>query len=81
LKTTVSIAALCAIATAAVLGFGAAPSDATVSCDRYAATSGSDGAAGTSAAPVRTAQKLANCSSATASRRCSRSFRSTPTKS
>jgi parallel beta-helix repeat protein len=64
LKTTVSIAALCAIATAAVLGFGAAPSDATVSCDRYAATSGSDSAAGTSAAPFRTAQKLADSLSA-----------------
>ena len=64
MKTTVSIAALCAIATAAVLGFGATPSDATVSCDRYAATSGSDSAAGTSAAPFRTAQKLADSLSA-----------------
>ena len=64
MKTTVSIAALCAIAIAAVLGFGAAPSDATVSCDRYAATSGSDSAAGTSAAPFRTAQKLADSLSA-----------------
>ncbi|HEX3268492.1 MAG TPA: right-handed parallel beta-helix repeat-containing protein [Gaiellaceae bacterium] len=64
MKNTVSIAALCAIATAAVLGFGAARSEATVSCDRYAATTGSDTAAGTSSAPFRTAQKLADSLSA-----------------
>jgi len=40
------------------LGFGAGPGAATVSCDRYAATTGSDAAAGSAAAPFRTAQKL-----------------------
>ena len=64
MKKTVWIAALCAIATAAVLGFGATSSRATLSCDRYAATSGSDGAAGTAEAPFRTAQKLADSLSA-----------------
>ena len=52
MKKTVSIAALSAIATAAVLGFGATSSGATLSCDRYAATSGSDSAAGTAERPV-----------------------------
>jgi hypothetical protein len=46
---------LCA---AVVFGFGAAPTSATVTCDRYAATTGSDSAPGTSTAPYRTAQKL-----------------------
>lgn len=41
-----------------VLGVGAGPGAATVSCDRYAATTGSDSAAGSTAAPFRTAQKL-----------------------
>ena len=63
MKNFLSIAALCAI-TAIVLSFGATPSGATVTCDRYAATSGSDSAAGTAAAPYRTAQKLADSLSA-----------------
>jgi parallel beta-helix repeat protein len=60
LKTAASLAALAAIATASLLGFGATRSAAAVSCDRYAATSGSDAAAGTATAPFRTAQKLAD---------------------
>jgi parallel beta-helix repeat protein len=48
----------------AVLGFGAGPGAATVTCDLYASTSGSDAAAGTSAAPFRTTQKLLNSLSA-----------------
>ncbi len=64
MKKTVWIAALSAIATAAVLGFGATSSGATLSCDHYAATGGSDGAAGTADAPFRTAQKLADSLSA-----------------
>ena len=63
MKNFLSIAALCAI-TAIVLSFGATPSGATVTCDRYAATSGSDSAAGTAAQPYRTAQKLADSLSA-----------------
>jgi parallel beta-helix repeat protein len=63
MKNFLSIAALCAI-TAIVVSFGATPSGATVTCDRYAATSGSDSAAGTAAAPYRTAQKLADSLSA-----------------
>jgi parallel beta-helix repeat protein len=43
---------------AGTLALGAAPTSATVSCDRYAATSGNDSSAGTSLAPYRTAQKL-----------------------
>jgi hypothetical protein len=63
MKSFLSIAALCSI-TAIVLSFGATPSGAAVTCDRYAATSGSDSAAGTAAAPYRTAQKLADSLSA-----------------
>jgi len=58
---------LAAAATAfgvSALGFGASPGAATVSCDRYAATTGSDAAAGSAAAPFRTAQKLLDSLSA-----------------
>ena len=58
MKKTVWIAALSAIATAAVLGFGAASSGATLSCDRYASPTGSDSAGGTTAAPVPDRAKL-----------------------
>ena len=51
MKNFLSIAAVCAV-TAIVLSFGAAPSGATATCDRYAATSGSDTAAGTAAQPL-----------------------------
>jgi len=47
-----------------VLGFGAGPGAATVSCDRYAATSGSDTAYGSASGPFRTAQKLLDSLSA-----------------
>jgi parallel beta-helix repeat protein len=46
--------------TASVLGVGASPTAATVACDRYASTAGSDSAAGTASTPFRTAQKLMN---------------------
>jgi len=40
------------------LGYSASPTSATVTCDRYAATTGSDSAAGSASAPFKTAQKL-----------------------
>lgn len=52
------LAAAAAALAAFVLGFGAGPGAATVTCDRYAATTGSDSAAGSVAAPFRSAQKL-----------------------
>ena len=52
------MAAAAFLLTAAILAVGAAPTSATVTCNRFAATNGSDSAAGTSAAPYRTAQKL-----------------------
>jgi len=58
---------LAAAATAfgvSALGFGASPGAATVSCDRYATATGSDAAAGSAAAPFRTAQKLLDSLSA-----------------
>jgi hypothetical protein len=55
-RTLVAVAAL--LTSAAILAVGAAPTSATVSCNRFAATNGSDSAAGTSVAPYRTAQKL-----------------------
>jgi parallel beta-helix repeat protein len=56
-KKLVLAAAATALGVSA-LGFGASPGAATVTCDLYAATTGSDAAAGSSAAPFRTAQKL-----------------------
>jgi len=56
-KKLVLAAAATALGVSA-LGFGAGTGAATVSCDRYAATTGSDSAAGSSAAPFRTAQRL-----------------------
>ena len=56
-KKLVLAAAATALGVSA-LGFGAGPGAATVSCDRYAATTGSDAAAGSAAAPFRTAQHL-----------------------
>jgi parallel beta-helix repeat protein len=62
-KKLVLAAAATALGVSA-LGFGAAPGAATVACDRYAATTGSDAAAGSAAAPFRTAQKLLDSLSA-----------------
>ena len=62
-KKLVLAAAATALGVSA-LGFGAAPGAATVTCDRYAATTGSDAAAGSAAAPFRTAQKLLDSLSA-----------------
>jgi parallel beta-helix repeat protein len=56
--TRTLVAAAAFLISAMTLAVGAAPTSATVACDRFAATSGSDSAAGTSAAPYRTAQKL-----------------------
>jgi parallel beta-helix repeat protein len=56
IRTLVAAAAF--LLSAAILAVGAAPTSATVSCNRFAATSGSDSATGTSASPFRTAQKL-----------------------
>jgi len=58
------VAVLAAVASVIVLGYGAPTTSATVVCDRYAATSGSDGSVGTSSAPYRTAQKLIDSLSA-----------------
>jgi len=55
-RTLVAVAAF--LTSAAILAVGAAPTSATVTCTRFAATNGSDSAAGTSVAPYRTAQKL-----------------------
>jgi parallel beta-helix repeat protein len=52
------VAAGAFLLSSAILAVGAAPTSATVTCNRFAATSGSDSATGTSAAPYRTAQKL-----------------------
>ena len=52
------VAAAAFLLSSAILAVGAAPTSATVTCNRFAATSGSDSAAGTSASPYRTAQKL-----------------------
>jgi parallel beta-helix repeat protein len=53
-----------ALATVALAVAGPSPAGAAVTCDRVAATSGSDSAAGTVAAPYRTAQKLVDSLSA-----------------
>jgi parallel beta-helix repeat protein len=50
--------AVALVLSAGALAVGTAPTSATVTCDRFAATTGSDAGAGTSAAPYRTAQKL-----------------------
>jgi parallel beta-helix repeat protein len=60
MQKRIVLAALAAALGVAALGYSAAPTSATVICDRYAATTGSDSAAGTSTAPYRTAQKLVN---------------------
>ncbi len=62
-KQLVLAAAATALGVAA-LGFGASPGAATVTCDRFASTSGNDAAAGSAAAPFRTAQKLLDSLSA-----------------
>src|SRR5437763_11815924 len=46
------------------LGYGATPTAASLTCDRYAATTGSDSAAGSSSSPYKTAQKLIDSLSA-----------------
>jgi parallel beta-helix repeat protein len=56
--TRTLVAAATLLLSAAMFAVGAAPTSATVTCNRFAATTGSDSAAGTSAAPYRTAQKL-----------------------
>lgn len=43
-----------------LLTYSAPGADAAVTCNKYAATNGSDGARGTSSAPFRTAQRLAD---------------------
>ena len=58
------LAAAATALAAAALGQAAAPATAGATCDRYAATTGSDAAAGTSGAPYRTAQKLLDSLSA-----------------
>ena len=57
-------AALAPLAATATLIFSAAPAGADVTCTKVASPSGSDSAAGTDAAPFRTATKLANSLSA-----------------
>ena len=56
--TRTLVAAAAFLLSAAILAVGAAPTSATLTCNRFAATNGSDSAAGTSSAPYRTAQKL-----------------------
>jgi hypothetical protein len=51
-------------ATASALTLAAAPASAAVTCAKYAAPTGSDAAAGTADAPLRSAQKLADSLSA-----------------
>jgi parallel beta-helix repeat protein len=56
--TRTLVAAAAFLLSAATLGIGAAPTSATLACTRFAATNGSDSAAGTTTAPYRTVQKL-----------------------
>src|SRR4029078_209906 len=56
--TRMLVAAAAVLLSSAILAVGAAPTSATVTCSRFASTSGSDSADGTSASPYRTAQKL-----------------------
>ena len=62
--TRVLLIAATAVLGAAALAYVATPASATTTCDRYASTTGNDAAAGTAAAPYRTAQKLADSLSA-----------------
>jgi parallel beta-helix repeat protein len=53
-----AVALLVALSAAALAGTHALPARAATACDRYASPAGSDSAAGTVAAPLRTAAKL-----------------------